>query len=179
MADEVAVLTEEQKSLIFKQDTDLLGKCTASFVQSFYPAYSMSQEEVISLEKENSLELLNSFTFYRLSECTVDDIDELFPFFAAKMQKLFTTAYSIKQEVCYGIVSNHGKTSLVIGISPSSSDTAIKRIIEGLLPGMKIEEYQDKFVNSKLQGNTKDEQYDQDRYVGCISGVPALKLDGE
>lgn len=179
MADEVAVLTEEQKATIFKQDTELLGNCTANFVRNFYPAYSVSKEEVIALEKENSLELLNSFTFYRLSECTVDDIDELFPFFAAKMQKLFTTAYSIKQEVCYGIVSNSGKTSLVIGISPTSSDTAIKRIIEGLLPGMKIEEYQDKFENSKTSVGKKDEQYDKDRYVGCISGVPALKLDGE
>lgn len=179
MADEVAVLTDEQKVAVFKQDTALLGKCTANFVQNFYPAYSMSKEEVISLEKENSLELLNSFTFYRLSECTVDDIDELFSFFTAKMQKLFTTAYSIKQEVCYGIVSNSGKTSLVIGISPTSRDTAIKRIIEGLLPGMKIEEYQDKFENSKTSAEKKDEQYDKDRYVGCISGVPALKLDGE
>ena len=179
MANEVAILTEEQQSAVFKQDTDLLGKCTANFVQNFYPAYSVSQEDVITLEKENSLELLNSFTFYRLSECTVDDVDELFPFFVAKMQKLFTTAYSIKQEVCYGIVSNAGRTSLVIGISPTSNDTAIKRIIEGLLPGMKIEEYQDKFVNSKSVGGSKDERYDKDRYVGCISGVPALKLEGE
>lgn len=179
MVDEIAVLTEEQKAAIFKQDTALLGTCTANFVKKFYPAYSVSNDEVIALEKENSLELLNSFTFYRLSECTVDDIDELFPFFAAKMQKLFTTAYSIKQEVCYGIVSNEGKTSLVIGISPSSNDAAIRRIIEGLLPGMKIEEYQDKFVNTKREDGKKDEQYDKDRFVGCISGVPALKVDGE
>lgn len=179
MADEVAVLTDEQKATIFKQDTAILGNCTADFVQNFYPAYSMTKEEVVSLEKENSVEILNSFTFYRLSECTVDDIDELFLYFATKMQKLFTTAYSIKQEVCYGIVSNAGKTSLVIGISPTSSDTAIKRIIEGLLPGMKIEKYQDKFENSKMSAGKKNEQYDKDRYVGCISGVPALKLDGE
>lgn len=179
MADEVAVLTDEQKVSIFKQDTALLGNCTANFVQSFYPSYSIGKDEVVSLEKENSLELLNSFNFYRLSECTVDDVDELFPYFAAKMQKLFTTAYSIKQEVCYGIVSNGGKTSLVIGISPTSNDTAIKRIIEGLLPGMKIEEYQNKFNNSKMSSGKKDEQYDKDRYLGCISGVPTLKLDGE
>lgn len=179
MADEVAVMTKEQKTKIFKQDTELLGKCTANFVRNFYPAYGIRKEEVIELEKENSLELLNSFTFYRLSECSVDDSDELFPFFAARMQKLFTTAYSIKQEVCYGIVSNNGKTSLVIGISPTSRDTSIKRIIEGLLPGMKIEEYQDKFENAEIRTGKKNEQYDKDRYVGCISGVPALKIDGE
>lgn len=179
MSDEIAVLTEEEKKSIFKQDTAALGNCTANFVQNFYPAYSMGEDEVVSLEKENSLELLNSFIFYRLSECTVDDVDELFPYFAKKMQKLFTTAYSIKQEVCYGIVSNDGKTSLLIGISPKSNDAAIKKIIEGLLPGMKVEVYQDKFENSKISSGKRDEQYDRDRYVGCISGVPALKLEGE
>ena len=179
MPNEVAILTDEQKETIFNQDTELLGKCTADFVQKFYPAYSICNEDVVSIKKEDSLELLNTFVFYRLSECTVDDVDELFPYFATKMQKLFTSAYSIKQEVCYGIVSNEGKTSLVIGISPKSDDIAIKRIIEGLLPGMKIEKYQDKFVNSKNQEKVRNEEYDKDRFVGCISGVPALKLDGE
>jgi hypothetical protein len=177
MENEITILTEEQKSEIFTQDTISLSKCITNFVQNFYPAYSISNENIVALEKENSLELLNTFTFYKLSECTVDNIDELFPFFVTKMQKLFTTAYSIKQEVCYGIVSNNNKTSLVIGISPSSSDTTIKRIIEGLLPGMKIEKYQDKFVNSRQE--IMNEQYDKDRFVGCISGVPTLKLDGK
>ena len=172
----VATLTEKQKTVIFNQDTELLGKHTARFIENFYQAYSISNSDIHRLDKENSLELLNTFTFYRLSECMVDDVDDLFSFFATKMQKLFTTAYSIKQEVCYGIVSNEGETSLVIGISPTSSDGAIKRIIEGLLPGMKIEEYRGKFINAKQMG--KPEQ-DQDRYVGCISGIPALKLDGE
>lgn len=179
MSKELTPLTKNQKNSIFIKDTKLLGECTASFVQNFYPAYSVSNEDIVALEKENSLELLNNFTFYKLSECTVDDIDELFPFFATKMQKLFTTAYSIKQEVCYGISSNNGKTSLLLGISPSSSDTTIKKIIEGLLPGMKIEKYDDKFVNTKKTVGTKDEVYDKDRYVGCISGVPSLKINGE
>lgn len=179
MFEEVAVLPDEQKTMLFKQDTALLGKSTADFVQNFYPAYGIDKETISSLPKENSLELLNSCIFYRLSECTVDNIDELFPFFANKMQKLFTAAYSIRQEVCYGIVSNAGKTSLVIGISPMSDNTAIKKIIEGLLPGMKIERYLDKFENSKMCAGSRYEQYDKDRYVGCISGVPVLKLGGE
>lgn len=179
MFEEVAVLPDEQKTMLFKQDTALLGKSTADFVQNFYPAYGIDKETISSLPKENSLELLNFCIFYRLSECTVDNIDELFPFFANKMQKLFTVAYSIRQEVCYGIVSNAGKTSLVIGISPMSDNTAIKKIIEGLLPGMKIERYLDKFENSKMYAGSGYEQYDKDRYVGCISGVPVLKLGGE
>lgn len=179
MANEITVMDEDKRLSIFKKDTELLGRCTADFVSNFYPAYSISQETAINLEKENSLELLNSFTFYRLSECTVDKVDELFPFFAAKMQKLYTMAYSIKQEVCYGIVSNAGKTSLVIGIAPTSSNTTVKKIIEGLLPGMKIDEFQESFANSKIVSKDDKNGYDQDRYVGCISGVPALKIDGE
>lgn len=81
MFEEVAVLPDEQKTMLFKQDTALLGKSTADFVQNFYPAYGIDKETISSLPKENSLELLNSCIFYRLSECTVDNIDELFPFF--------------------------------------------------------------------------------------------------
>ena len=44
MADEVAVLTDEQKAVIFRQDTALLGKHTVNFVKNFYPAYSINKE---------------------------------------------------------------------------------------------------------------------------------------
>ena len=54
----------------------------------------------------------------------------------------------------------------------------MKCIIEGLLPGVHLENYTKGFVNSKFsEGENKGR--DQDRYVGCISGVPALKIDGE
>ena len=63
------------------------------------------------------------------------------------MQKLFTMAYAIKQEVCYGIVSDGISTSLLLGVQPKSDDNTIKVIIEGLLPGIKIQPYQKKFKN--------------------------------
>jgi hypothetical protein len=173
MPEDLQVLDEEKQTLVFKNDTALLSRCTADFVNNFYPAYSIIPATVAELPKEDSLYLLNCFTFYRLCECMVDNIDELFPYFVAKMQKLFTTVYSIKQEVCYGIVSNNGKTALVVGVAPTSNDVAFRRIIEGLLPGMKIEEYTDKFENSKIISKGKDNGYDRERYVGCISGVPA------
>lgn len=163
----------------FQNDTKILSQRTMDFVEKFYPAYSINPSEIQSVEKENSLELLNKFTFYRLCECSVEDVDDLFALFSGKMQKLFTTAYSIKQEVCYGIVSNAGQTSLVVGISPSSKDEATKRIIEGLLPGMKIEKFEGKFSNSEKETQNDAEHFDKDRYVGCISGIPALKVEGQ
>lgn len=179
MSNNLMVLEKNQKAELFKKDTQLLGQNTSDFIMNFYPSYGVNNEIAINSPQENSLDLLNSFTFYKMCECTINNVDEKIPYFAEKIIKLFTTAYSIKQEVCYGIVSNNGKTSLVLGIGPDSNDITIKRIIEGLLPGIKIEKYADKFKNSQIEEGTKNAGEDKDRYVGCICGVPALKVDGE
>lgn len=159
----------------FKQDTEKLGALTADFVKSFYPAYCVESQNVAEIPQENSLDLLNSFTFYRICECKIYDVEDKFAYFAQKMQQLFTTAYSIKQEVCYGIVSNQGIVSLVIGVAPQSDDSTIRIVLEGLLPGIKLEDYKQRFFNSKIGTSNKD----KDRFVGCISGTPALKVEGE
>jgi len=44
-----------------------------------------------------------------------------------------------------------------------------------LLPGIKLENNASKFVNSKIEKSS----IDNDRFVGCISGTPTLKVDGE
>lgn len=168
-------MTDKYELQEFKQDTEKLGELTSDFVNCFYPAYSIAGNLISTLPQENSLELLNSFTFYRICECKIYDVEDKFAFFAQKMQQLFTTAYAIKQEVCYGIVSSQGNVSLVIGVAPKSDDLTIKRVIEGLLPGIKIEQVKQKFTNSKKDNSMSD----KDRYVGCISGTPALKVNGE
>ena len=159
----------------FRQDTAKLGILTADFVNGFFPAYCVDGHSVASIPQENSLDLLNSFTFYRISECKVYDVEDKYAYFAQKMQQLFTTAYSIKQEVCYGIVSDGSSVSLVIGVAPQSDNSTVKIVLEGLLPGIKLEEYKQRFTNPKIDNSSND----KDRYVGCISGTPALKIDGE
>ena len=173
------ILNNDSTNNLFEQDTKSLGQNISEFIMNFYPSYGVNNEMAVNCPQENSLDLLNSFTFYKMCECTIDNVDDKFKYFAEKMKKLFTTAYSMKQEVCYGIVSNHGKASLVLGIAPGSNDARIKRIIEGLLPGIKIEKYAERFTNSKIEDEYKNTGKDKDRYVGCISGVPALKIDGE
>lgn len=167
---------EEQKRKleIFRNDTVKLGGYTADFINHFYPSYGVNNELVIQEEKEDSLSVLNKFTFYRICECTVDNVEDTFVYFSEKLKKLFTTAYAIKKEVCYGIVSSEGETSLVIGVNPKNEDDTIKCIIEGLLPGVKLSKYVKGFKNTQY-----NDGWDKDRYVGCISGVPALKVDGE
>ena len=159
----------------FNQDTATLGTLTSDFVTKFYPAYTVNSQSIKDIDQENSLDLLNSFTFYRICECKVYDVEDKFAHFAQKMQQLFTTAYSIKQDVCYGIVSNQDSISLVIGVAPLSDDATIKIVLEGLLPGIKLEDYKQRFTNPKIANSNQD----KDRYVGCISGTPALKVDGE
>lgn len=177
MAENQIAVLEQQKLEVFKDDTKKLGICTSDFISNFYPSYGINNELAVSIPQENSLELLNTFTFYEICECTIYNVENRMEFFSEKMKKLFTTAYSIKQEVCYGIVSNNGKTSLVLGVAPTSNDATIKKIVEGLLPGVKIEPYQGKFENSKI--DVKEGRKDKDRYVGCICGVPSLKVDGQ
>ena len=164
---------EKEKLEIFQKDTEKLGQSTSDFITNFYPYYGVNNELAVKVPQENSLELLNNFIFYEISECTIYDVENRMNYFAEKMKKLFITAYSIKQVVCYGIVSNNGKTSLVLGVDPKSDDTIIKTILEGLLSGAKIERYTKRFINSKIGDK------DKDRYVGCISGVPSLIVDGQ
>ena len=156
-----------------KPDSEALGIYTGSFINQFYPSYCISDASARNLSQEDSLDKLNSFTFYRICECNICNVENRLEYFSTKMQKLFSTAYAIQQEVCYGIVSSRGKTALVLGVQPTSDDQKILSIMEGLLPGIKLERYTEHFENVKSAGIEKD------RYVGCISGVPALRVDGK
>lgn len=157
----------------FEKDTEKLGALTENFIQNFYPSYSVNND--IAEEKENSLDLLNSFTFYKICECKIYDVDDRFEYFLEKLKKLFTAAYSMNRNVYYGIVGNNGNVSLVLGVDAKNGENeTILSIIKGLLSGIKIEKYDKKFVIEK-DDNGKDKK----RFVGCISGVPAVKIDGE
>ena len=165
----------DKKDIIkFEDDTKTLGALTENFIQNFYPSYSVNND-IAELEKENSLDLLNSFTFYKICECKIYNVDDRFEYFLEKLKKLFTAAYSMNRNVYYGIVGDNGNVSLVLGVDAKNDENeTILSIIKGLLSGIKIEKYDKKFVIEK-DDNGKDKK----RYVGCISGVPAVKIDGE
>ena len=166
----------------FKQDTFALAQNTGKFISEFYPSYISSIGDIPEIMQKDSIKLLNSFTFYKLCECTVHNVQDKLEYFSERMEKLFVTAYAIKQTVCYGIVSVNGVTSLLLGIAPTSDNEAIKLVIEGLLPGIKIMKYDGGF-ESKKDNNTsaKKKQMEayKSRYLGSISGITSLKIDGE
>ena len=101
MADQEHALT------IFQEDTNTLGNYVSTYVTQFYPAYAVdpSPNSVQRIEKEDSLKVLNSFTFYRIAECSIYNVEDRLDFFSRKMQRLFTAAYAMNQQVCYGVVS--------------------------------------------------------------------------
>lgn len=86
---------EDKKDIIIKElekDTEKLGALTVDFIKDFYPSYSVNND-IAKLEKENSLNLLNSFTFYKICECKIYNVDNRFEYFLEKLKKLFTAAY--------------------------------------------------------------------------------------
>ncbi len=166
----------------FKQDTFALAENTGRFISEFYPSYISSIDDIPKIMQKDSIKLLNSFTFYKLCECTVHNIEDKLEYFSERMEKLFVTAYAIKQTVCYGIVSVNGVTSLLLGIAPTSDNEAIKLVIEGLLPGIKIVKYDGGFESKKdneTSAEKKQMETYKSRYLGTISGIPSLKIDGE
>lgn len=133
---------EDKKDIIkFEDDTKTLGKSTVNFIENFYPSYSVNND-IAELEKENSLDLLNSFTFYKICECKIYNVDDRFEYFLEKLKKLFTAAYSMNRNVYYGIVGDNGNVSLVLGVDAKNDENeTILSIIKGLLSGIKIEKY--------------------------------------
>ena len=168
MGDENELQAISNYDITLKEDTEKLAKLTSEFVLNFYPAYMHSDTDVQEMPKEKSLDILKSYHFYRIVECSIYDVDDKFEYFSSKLQKLLITAYAIQKPVCYGIISNNDKTSLVIGVDPQNDNNEILTIIEGLLPGIKLEKYEEGFTNNK----DKQTGIEKTRYVGCMSGVP-------
>ena len=186
----LATLMESKDLELFKQNTQKLASQSDRFITDYYPSYISTNENIENLMQRDSLSAINSLIFYKLDECSIDTQTitqdnhpaNLLEYFSTKLQKLFTTAYSIMQPICYGIVSYESETSLVLGIAPEEEDDkdTIKQIVEGLLPGITLSDFSGKFRNAvgqKAPGIPV--AYDKDRYVGCITGVPALKQDGK
>ena len=92
----IQTLIDEQ----FQKDTKTLAENTGNFISRFYPSYIATDKDIPALTQKNSLRLLNSFTFYKLCSCLIPDVSNKFEFFAERIEKLFVTAYAIKQTVC-------------------------------------------------------------------------------
>lgn len=153
--------------------TNNIISITDKLINNFYPSYN-KPKSAEHIKQEDSYDMLNSFTFYKLSECCIYDVDDKVAYLSEKMKNVFKTAYAINQPICYGVTSQMGETSLLIGVPPTNDANKIKSVFEGILSGIKLEKFEDGFVNSKDGYGV-----DKGRYVGCVSGTPVLKVEDE
>lgn len=159
-------LTAKKEDLLkeFNQDSQIIGDQTAKFLSLVYPAYLVDKERLeIFLEKNSTLRL-QSMTFFRISSCTVDNVDKIFENVNERFEKLFTALYSIDISIAYGIVSRDGVTNLVLGVYSSSDVESVKAITQGMLSGIDMKEIVLDFSPSKSNNINH----------GILSGVPSL-----
>lgn len=164
------VKTSDEAQKRFEQDTAIIVEQTNRFVATMHPAYLVSEAQVLDLTYENSAELLEAFTFFRIKSCSSENADALSEYLSGKMTKFYTAVHSLNKAIVYGVISFEGKTNLVIGVYTEKDEAeAIKKIMEGLLDGIELEKYTPSY--------TKREEASVN--AGFISGVPSVKIGEE
>jgi hypothetical protein len=149
----------------FDEDTRIIGEKTDRFLELVYPSYLIDPSKISEnyLEKDPSL-LLDSMTFFRISCCSVENVDDLFESVNTKFEKLFAALHSINVPLGYGIISRSGVTNVVLCVYSSRDVTALKKITSGMLSGLELEEFSAKFCNKSFDNNSH----------GILSGVPTV-----
>ncbi|SKA67944.1 ATP-binding protein [Desulfobaculum bizertense] len=161
-------LPQKEHSVIaeFSNDTQLVAQETDQFLRLVYPAYLVNRDRVDSLlDKESTLQL-DGMTFFRLSSCTAETVDNAFEIVNSKIKKLFTALHSINVSLGYGLISRNGITNLVLGVYSSGDAESVKRITQGMLSGIRIERYRPNF----------SQEAKKERSFGILSGIPSIYL---
>lgn len=155
----------------FEQDTAIVAEQSALFVKNIHPAYLYNtKKEIMELSYEDSDDLLDAFTFFRIVSCTTDEVDDMFEFLNGKMNKFYTALYSVGKPVVYGIVSYQGTMCIVVGLYDSDNDAnMLKSIMEGLLDGVELKPYKMNLAERKVSS----------KEVGLISAIPSVKIGDE
>lgn len=155
----------------FDNDTAIVAEQASHFVTTMQPAYMVSEAIVSDLSYNNSAELLDAVSFYRIKSCSAENPDEIEQYLNTKMVKFYTAIHALNKPVVYGIVSYAGTTNLVIGVYSEDNNDAetIKSIMQGLLDGIELLPFNPGFTAR----NTTSAN------AGFISGIPSVKIDDE
>lgn len=155
----------------FDNDTAIVAEQASHFVTTMQPAYMVSEAIVSDLSYNNSAELLDAISFYRIKSCSTENPDEIEQYLNTKMVKFYTAIHALNKPVVYGIVSYAGTTNLVIGVYSEDNNDAetVKSIMQGLLDGIELLPFEPDFTKR----NTTSPN------AGFISGIPSVKIDGE
>ena len=148
----------------FSTDSRIVGEQTEKFLELVYPSYLVCQEDIEPwLDKQSTLRL-ESMTFFRITSCTVDNVEDVFESVNECFEKLFTALHSINISIAYGLVSHKGVTNLVLGVYHSRDVEAVRSITQGMLSGIELEAFTPNFTD----GGTLNRSY------GVLSGIPSL-----
>ena len=155
----------------FDKDTAIVAEQASHFVTTMQPAYMVSEAIVSDLSYNNSAELLDAVSFYRIKSCSAENPDEIEQYLNTKMVKFYTAIHALNKPVVYGVVSYAGTTNLVIGVySDDNNDVeTVKSIMQGLLDGIELLPFNPEFTKR----NTTSAN------AGFISGIPSVKIDDE
>ena len=146
------IIEKERVQNIIDFNEDIFQKVSSQFSKNFYP-FIIKDNDLQTLEIEDSQEFLSNLEFYRIYECTIENTDDLFEYFANKMQKIFTMFYSLNKEFYYGVVSKENKVNLVIGFQSEYFSNEMQKIMEGNISGLKLEKFNEDFYSFKNKEN--------------------------
>lgn len=148
-------------------DSKILSNGILRYLESVSPGYLINISDVNNHLDKYGISFLNSMSFFKVESCSVENIDKAYEELKNKVQKLFTSLYSINITIVYGLISKDGQTNLVLGIYNPQKKQQVRKIISGTLSNVKLKEYAPKFES--FSSNK--------RFYGILSGTPVVKTD--
>lgn len=159
-------MSEKETTLIpidFASDTRILGEQTDKFLRLIYPGYLVNKNQLSDqMFEQNASLMLDGMTFFRITQCSVENVDDMFSGLNTQIEKLLTALHSINVAVGYGLISYGGMTNLVLCVYSGKNVPAVKNIVQGMLSGVDLRE-----INPSFQQRLREE-----RSYGMLSGVP-------
>ena len=97
-------------------DSKILSNGILRYLELVSPGYLINISDVNNHLDKHGISFLNSMSFFKVESCSVENIDKAYEELKSKVQKLFTSLYSINITIVYGLISKDGQTNLVLGI---------------------------------------------------------------
>lgn len=148
-------------------DSKILSNGIIRYLELVSPGYLINISDINNHLDKHGISFLNSMSFFKVESCSVENIDKAYEELKNKVQKLFTSLYSINITIVYGLISKDGQTNLVLGIYNPKKKQQLKKLISGTLSNVKLTEYNPKFESFSPNKH----------FYGILSGSPVVEMD--
>lgn len=166
----ISVKSTEDYKKEFENGTKIVAEQTDRLIETLHPSYMIPESKIGELIYENSAELLDAVTFFKIKSYFTESEEELQHYLNEKMTKFYTAMHAVNKPIIYGVISYAGSTNLVVGIYTENLNTnTIESIMRGLLDGVELEPYCPSYTKREVDNLSS----------GFISGIPSLKLGEE